>query len=417
MAGADRRVPVRGSDRIRPGTDRPVGTQTDRHPGANIRIILHTGKGGVGKTTIAAATAPHLADRGNRVLVMSTDPAHSLGDALSPSLASEPTRVAPGPDALEIDTLVENDRAWAGLRDYLARLMVREGEVTLATQEALLLPGLGELFSLLRVLDHASSGRYDVLVVDCAPTGETLSLLKYPERLDQLFRTALPTKRALVRILGKPFERLTRIPMPEDRLFDDVLGLLDRLKRLGELLHDGKVTTLRLVTTPEHVVIAETRRAHTWLTMYGFVVDAVVLNRIYPDSALGDYFEPWAEAQAAGIQRIEESLARLPIHRPSFQEREITGLEALGDLAHDDDPATVNYRGDYLRVTHGDGRLRLHISLPHADRAELGLHQNGDDLLLTHRNEHRRIAMPDSLHGRQVTGARFLHDEPVLTMT
>ena len=373
MAGADRRAPVRGSDRIHPGTDRPVGTQTDRHPGANIRIILHTGKGGVGKTTIAAATALHLADRGNRVLVMSTDPAHSLGDALSLSLTSEPTCVAPGLDALEIDTLVENDRAWAGLRDYLARLMVREGEVTLATQEALLLPGLGELFSLLRVPDHASSGNYDVLVVDCAPTGETLSLLKYPERLDQLFRTALPTKRTLVRVLGKPFERLTRIPMPKDRLFDDVLGLLDRLKRPGELLHDGEVTTLRLVTT-EHVVIAETRRSHTWLTMYGFVVDAVVLNRIYPDSA-------------------------------------------LGDLAHDDDPATVNYRGDYLRVTHGDGHLRLHISLPHADRAELGLHQNGDDLLLTHRNEHRRIAMPDSLHGRQVTGARFLHDEPVLTMT
>ncbi|VEJ58360.1 Arsenical pump-driving ATPase [Arachnia propionica] len=291
-----------------------------------MRIILYTGKGGVGKTTVAAATALHLADQGNRVLVMSTDPAHSLGDALSLSLTSEPTRVAPGLDALEIDTLVENDRAWAGLRDYLARLMVREGEVTLATQEALLLPGLGELFSLLRVLDHASSGSYDILVVDCAPTGETLSLLKYPERLDQLFRTALPTKRALVRILGKPFERLTRIPMPEDRLFDDVLGLLDRLKRLGELLHDREVTTLRLVATPEHVVIAETRRAHTWLTMYGFVVDAVVLNRIYPASALGDYFEPWAEAQAAGIQRIEESFAHLPIHRLPLQEREIAGL-------------------------------------------------------------------------------------------
>lgn len=386
-----------------------------------MRIILYTGKGGVGKTTVTAATALHLADQGNRVLVMSTDPAHSLGDALSLSLTSEPTRVAPGLDALEVDTLVENDRAWAGLRDYLARLMVREGEVTLATQEALLLPGLGELFSLLRVLDHASSGSYDILVVDCAPTGETLSLLKYPERLDQLFRTALPTKRALVRILGKPFERLTRIPMPEDRLFDDVLGLLDRLKRLGELLHDGKVTTLRLVATPEHVVIAETRRAHTWLTMYGFVVDAVVLNRIYPASALGDYFEPWAEAQAAGIQRIEESFAHLPIHRLLLQEREIAGLGALRDLARamygDDDPAAVNYRGDYLRVTRSDGCLRLHISLPHADRAELDLHQDGDDLLLTHRNEHRRIAMPDSLHGRQVTGARFLHDELVLTMT
>ena len=276
-----------------------------------MRIILYTGKGGVGKTTVAAATALHLAAQGNRVLVMSTDPAHSLGDALSLSLTSEPIRVAPGLDALEIDTLVENDRTWAGLRNYLARLMVREGEVTLATQEALLLPGLGELFSLLRVLDHASSGRYDVLVVDCAPTGETLSLLKYPERLDQLFRTALPTKRALVRILGKPFERLTRIPMPEDRLFDDLLGLLDRLKRLGDLLHDGEVTTLRLVATPEHVVIAETRRAHTWLTMYGFVVDAVILNRIYPASNRG----PRRRRQASSGSRRASRTCRSTVSR------------------------------------------------------------------------------------------------------
>lgn len=323
-----------------------------------MRIILYTGKGGVGKTTVTAATALHLADQGNRVLVMSTDPAHSLGDALSLSLTSEPTRVAPGLDALEVDTLVENDRAWAGLRDYLARLMVREGEVTLATQEALLLPGLGELFSLLRVLDHASSGSYDILVVDCAPTGETLSLLKYPERLDQLFRTALPTKRALVRILGKPFERLTRIPMPEDRLFDDVLGLLDRLKRLGELLHDGKVTTLRLVATPEHVVIAETRRAHTWLTMYGFVVDAVVLNRIYPASALGDYFEPWAEAQAAGIQRHRGELrtsADSPSPTPGTGNRRAGGPQRPGP-------------GDVRRRRPGGGQLPGRLPARHPQR-------------------------------------------------
>lgn len=385
-----------------------------------MRVILYTGKGGVGKTTVAAATALHLADRGRRVLTMSTDPAHSLGDALSQSLSNEPTPVAPRLDALEIDTLVENDKAWSSLRDYLGRVLVRGKEMSLATEEMLLLPGLGELFSLLRVLDHASSGRYDVLVVDCAPTGETMSLLKYPERLDQLFRTALPTKRALAKVLGRPFEKLTGIPMPEDRLFDDVLSLLDRLVRLGTLLRNGDVTTLRLVTTPERVVVAETRRAHTWLTMYGFVVDAVVLNRIYPQAALGGYFAPWADTQEMGIKRVEESFAHLPIHRLPLQEQEIVGHGALRGLAEhmygDSDPAAVNFRGDYMRVKRAGDVMRLHLSLPHAAKSDLDLQQDGSDLLLAHRNEHRRIALPDALAGRQVTRAQFQDGELVLTM-
>ncbi|MDO5094803.1 MAG: ArsA family ATPase, partial [Propionibacteriaceae bacterium] len=245
-----------------------------------MRVLLYTGKGGVGKTTVAAATALRLADTSRRTLVLSTDPAHSLGDALGQPLTNEPTQVAPCLEAAEIDTLAENDRAWENLRAYLGRLLMTGRAQDLATEEMLMLPGLGELFSLLRILEHAASGRYDAIVVDCAPTGETLSLLKYPERLQALFEAALPTKRALVRVLGRPFEKLTHVPMPEDRLFDDVMSLLDRLTQLADLLHDNDIATMRLVTTPERIVVAETRRAHTWLTMYGFVVDAVVCNRI-----------------------------------------------------------------------------------------------------------------------------------------
>lgn len=385
-----------------------------------MRVIIHTGKGGVGKTTVAVATALHLADEGHRVLVMSTDPAHSLGDALSMSLTNEPTPVAPGLDAMEVDAMAENDKAWAHLRTYLGRLLTRGGEVSLATEEALLLPGLGELFSLLRILDHASSGNHDVLVVDCAPTGETMSLLKYPERLDQMFRIALPTKRALVRILGGPFEKLTRIPMPQDQLFDDLLTLLDRLKRLGELLHDGDTTTLRLVTTPEHVVVDETRRAHTWLTMYGFIVDGVILNRIHPVEALSGYFAPWETAQAAGIQRVEESFPTLPILRLPLQGGEIYGLSALrdlGSLMYDGiDAAAVHSRGEHMRVTTAGDDLELRLVLPHADATDLDLRQDGTDLLVAHRNERRRIALPQAVAGRQVSRARFRDGELILTM-
>ncbi len=382
-----------------------------------MRVILYTGKGGVGKTTVAVATALRLADMGRRVLVMSTDPAHSLGDAVGVSLGNDPVAVAPNCDALEIDALIENDRAWENLRAYLGSLLVR-GDTDLATDEMLLLPGLGELFSLLRILDFADSGQYDVLVVDCAPTGETLSLLKYPERLDRLFRIALPTKRALLKVLGKPLEKLTRIPMPEDRLFDDVMNLLDRLTQLGRLLRDGEVTTLRLVTTPERIVVAETRRAHTWLMMYGFVVDAVILNRVYPEAALGGYFAPWAESQATGVRLIEESFRHLPVHRVPLWPGEIVGLDALLALSNqiygDYDPVAVNYRGEFTRVTRDDDRLLLHLKLPLADKAALDLQQEDADLLLAYRNEHRRIALPDSLVGLDVVGATFRDEELVV---
>lgn len=382
-----------------------------------MRILLYTGKGGVGKTTVAAATALHLADTGYRTLVLSTDPAHSLGDALSQPLTNEPTEVAPGLRAAEIDTLAENDLAWERLRAYLARVLTTNRVKDLASEEMLTLPGLGELFALLRILDHARSGEYDVIVVDCAPTGETLSLLKYPERLGKLFATALPTKRALVKVLGRPFEKLTKVPMPEDRLFDDVMGLLDRLTQLGDLLH-SEDATMRLVTTPERIVVAETRRAHTWLTMYGFVVDAVVCNRIYPDGALGGYFAPWAANQAAGVRIVEESFAHLPIHKLPLQSHEIEGLTGLRALAAamygDVDPAAVNYRDQVLKVTRDGDVMRLHIKLPEADKADLDLQQDGHDLLLAYRNEHRRIALPEV--GKEVVGARYSDGELVVTL-
>lgn len=384
-----------------------------------MRVILYTGKGGVGKTTVAAATALRLAETGRRTLVLSTDPAHSLGDALGQELGNQPRPVAEALDALEIDALTENDRAWGALRSYLGRLLARGEELSLATEETLLLPGMGELFNLLAILDHAESGEYDTLVVDCAPTGETLSLLKYPERLDRLFRIALPTKRALVKALGRPFEKLINIAMPEDRLFDDLLTLLDRLTRLGELLRD-KDTTVRLVTTPERIVVAEVRRAYTWLSLYGFVVDQVVVNRIYPEVALAGYFAAWAPIQAAGLETVSQSFGHLPVHRLELQDHEIAGLTGLRELSRelygDGDPAVVGYQGDRLRLTrHGD-EVCLHLWLPGAQKSQLDLQHEGNDLIVAYRNQRRRIALPDSVLGRQVSSAQYRDDELVVSM-
>lgn len=385
-----------------------------------MRILMFTGKGGVGKTTVAASTAVRLAEAGQRVLALSTDPAHSLGDSFGVPLGSSPTPVMEGLDALEIDALVENDAAWESLRAYLGSLLTKGRAASLVEEEVLLLPGLTELFSLLRILDYSSSDAYDVLVIDCAPTGETLSLLRYPERLERLFATALPVKRAALKVLGRPMEKLTGIPMPEDRLFDDVMGLLDRLTRLGILLRDGEITTMRLVTTPERIVVSEARRAYTWLSMYGFCVDAVVVNRVYPERALRGYFAPFAESQHAGLTLLAQSFGHLRMFAAELSDAEVVGLEGLGSFASrlygGDDPATVFYRGEFSRVLHAGDDLELHLRLPQADKTQLDLRTDGTDLILAYRNEERRFALPDSLVGREVTRARYTEEELVLTM-
>lgn len=385
-----------------------------------MRVLLFTGKGGVGKTTAAAATALKLAAAGRRVLAISTDPAHSLGDSLGVHLGNKPTRVAAGLDALEIDAVAENDHAWEALRTYLGSLMTQGKVASLAEEEVMVLPGLTELFSLLRILDYSDGADYDVLVVDCAPTGETLALLRYPERMERVFATALPLKRKVLKVLRKPMETLTRIPLPEDSLFDDVMGLLDRLTRLGELLRDGETTTVRLVTTPERIVVSEVRRAYTWLSMYGFTVDGVVINRVYPERALSGYFAPFAASQAAGLTLLQQSFAHLQLFRAELGDSEVVGVEDLGSFADrlygDADPAAVFYRGEFSRVVRDGDELQLRLRMPEAEKSQLDLRTDGTDLILAYRNEERRIALPDSLVGRDVTRARYSDEELVLTL-
>lgn len=385
-----------------------------------MRILIHTGKGGVGKTTVAAATAVELARRGRRTLVMSTDAAHSLGDSLGVRLGNDPVSVAPNLDAAEIDALAENDRAWGGLRDYFGRLLTHTAGPSLLTDEMLVLPGLTDLFSLLRILDVAESSAYDTLVVDCAPTGETLSLLNYPERLTRLIELALPTKRAMAKALGKPIEKLTSVPMPEDRLFDDVLNLTSRLRDLGTLLRDDSRTTLRLVTTPERIVVAEARRNLTWLTLFGFTVDGVIVNRVYPADALDGYFAPWAASQDAGLALIDESFAHVPVWRLPLQSREVTGLDALGavggQLYTDADPSDTFFHGDFYRVTRTGDTATLRVALPQAAKERIELSQEGDDVVLAYAGARRRIALPDSLRGTHVTRARYDTDALVLSL-
>lgn len=376
-----------------------------------MRTILYTGKGGVGKTCVAAATAIHLAERGERVLVASTDIAHSLGDALAIPVGSEAVEVAENLWALEIDPVVAGRAAWGRMQEYLRLLMTSHADDGIEADELLVFPGLEELFALLAILDIEDGGLYDVLIVDCAPTGETLSLLKYPERLGSFIGEMLPMKRAALKV-GRPvLEGVMKIPMPEDELFDEVASLVGRLERLRALLVDQDRVSLRVVTTAERIVVKEAKRAYSWLSLYGYNVDAVVVNRLYPEDALAGYFDRWTELQRSSLHEIEASFADVPVLRLALRHGELRGIpnlrEAACDLYGKVDPAEVLARSSQVDLRETADGYELSFAVPFFDKRDLELLQDGDHLVVSLANQTRRVELPACLRGREVAGARY----------
>ena len=382
-----------------------------------MRILIYTGKGGVGKTSIAASTAVKIARTGKKVLVMSTDQAHSLGDSLCMKLGTEPGEVFPGLDAMEIDPTRESRRAWGTLQDYLRQLISQKANGGIEADEVLLFPGLEELCSLIRILDLYEEGNYDVLVVDCAPTGETLSLLRYPERLSVLADRLLPMVRGVTSIFGGLISRKTTVPKPRDMVFAEFDSLVKRLNALQKILRDRSVTSMRIVTTPERIVLEEARRSFIWINEYDFGVDAVCINKIYPEEAMKGYFEGWQQMQRESLQLAAESFPGRRQFSLLLQDAEIRGIPALekaGDeLYEGDDPAQIYCREEAFRMEYDlkTGIRSLIISLPYADAEEIRTEKEGDDLILFVRNEVRRLRLPDILCRRDLDGQTFENGE------
>ena len=366
-----------------------------------MRILIYTGKGGVGKTSIAASTAVKIARTGKKVLVMSTDQAHSLGDSLCMKLGTEPGEVFPGLDAMEIDPTRESRRAWGTLQDYLRQLISQKANGGIEADEVLLFPGLEELCSLIRILDLYEEGNYDVLVVDCAPTGETLSLLRYPERLSVLADRLLPMVRGVTSIFGGLISRKTTVPKPRDMVFAEFDSLVKRLNALQKILRDRSVTSMRF----------------TWINEYDFGVDAVCINKIYPEEAMKGYFEGWQQMQRESLQLAAESFPGRRQFSLLLQDAEIRGIPALekaGDeLYEGDDPAQIYCREEAFRMEYDlkTGIRSLIISLPYADAEEIRTEKEGDDLILFVRNEVRRLRLPDILCRRDLDGQIFENGE------
>jgi arsenite-transporting ATPase len=375
-----------------------------------MRVLLFTGKGGVGKTTAAAATGALAASRGLKTLVISTDPAHSLSDALGVPLGSEPTEVEPGFAGQQVDAQARFERTWREVQGYLLTALEKVGVDPLEAEELTVLPGAEEVLALLAVREQVESGRYDVVIVDCAPTAETLRLLSLPDALNWYMRRIWPVERRVVRSLRPVLNRVSTVPMPTDIVFDAVERLHAELGAVRDILADGERTSVRLVLTPEAVVVAEARRTLTTLSLYGYRVDAVLANRIIPP---GDpWRDRWAKAQERQLAEVRESFAPLPILRVPYQDAEPVGLQALTEVAHaaygDVDPLGMPTQGDPMDVRRTDSGFTMSLPLPFASKESVDLSRRGDELVVTVDSWRRLLTLPSALRRCDVTGARFV---------
>jgi len=365
----------------------------------------------VGKTTLAAATAVRSAALGHRTLVVSTDAAHSLGDSLSLDIGSEPTSIGPKLDAMEIDVQHELEREFGPIQAFLSRFFRGQGLDEIVADELAVLPGMEELFSLLRVAELAQGGNYDALVVDCAPTGETLRMLAAPDVLRFYFRKIFPVQRVLARTVRPIAPLVTSIPVPEDDVFAALKRLYERIERLDPLLRDPSTTSIRIVLNLEKMVIAESERLFTYLGLYGYGIDAVLANRVVPALFKGAYFERQRQSQAIHRRRVAEGFGSMPVLESPLRESEVIGipdLEALGSVVYGaTDPTDVFHRGRPPKIEkRGDG-YAYSFDLPLATSDRVVAYASGGELTVTIDNWRRNIVLPRTLAFREVKEARL----------
>ncbi|MBI2911008.1 MAG: TRC40/GET3/ArsA family transport-energizing ATPase, partial [Chloroflexi bacterium] len=351
---------------------------------SNKRILLYTGKGGVGKTSIAAATALRAADRGIRTIVFSTDAAHSLADCFDLPVGPEPTAIAPELWAQEMEITTALDRYWGKIRDWISALLAWRGMDQVIAEELAILPGMEELASLLHITHYHDTEDYDLIVVDCAPTGETLRLLSFPEVLRWWMTHLFPIHRQAANVL-RPFVRpLLDIPVPDDTVFESIQQLYAQLDRMRTLLCDPALSSVRLVVNPEKMVIKEAQRTYTYLSLYGYGSDAVICNRILPADVGSPYFAAWQAQQSQNLALIESAFAPLPILRVPLFEQEVLGLPMLRRLADalygESDPAGHYAEGRAQTFREQNGTVVLCLALPFASREAIHLTRNGDEL-------------------------------------
>lgn len=373
-----------------------------------MRTLLFSGKGGVGKTSLAAATGIRLAQCGHRTLVMSVDPAHSLGDSfdigsdLFTRRTADPLNVRPNLDIQEINIQQEIKRHWQEISTYIVAVLRTSGISGVEAEELAILPGMEELSAMMYVNQYHRSGVYDAVVLDCAPTAESLRFVSMPTTLDWYMKHVFPLQRTVLKAVRPLANRVSPVELPTDRYFGNVADLAARIQGVDKILEDPLQTSVRLVTNAERMVLRETQRAFVYFSLHGLTVDRIFVNRVYPAEIGDQFFAAWRRTQSQVLTEIEAYFAPVPVRRiPLFQD-EICGLKALEELARilyeeGEDPAAISRDERPYSFEKVDGRYEVHLRLPFAAKGEIGLFKKGDELVIQVGTLRRHIGLPTSM--------------------
>lgn len=382
-----------------------------------MRVILMTGKGGVGKTSVAAATGLRCAELGYKTLVLSTDPAHSLADSFDLEMGHEPRLVRPNLWGAELDALMELEGNWGSVKRYITEVLQARGLDGVQAEELAILPGMDEIFGLVRMKRHYDEGSYDVLIIDSAPTGTALRLLSLPEvggwYMRKFYKPFQGMSMALRPLVEPLFRPIAGFSLPNKEVMDAPYEFYEQIEALEKVLTDPKKTSVRLVMNPEKMVIKESLRAHAYLSLYNVATDMVVANRIIPAEVSDPFFTRWKENQAQYKQEIYDNFSPLPIKEVPLYAEEMCGLAALDRLKETlfpegEDPAKVYYEETTLRVLQKENsQYSLEMYLPGIEKSQIELSKTGDELNVRIGNHRRNLVLPQALAALQPAGAKM----------
>ncbi len=385
-----------------------------------MRLIIYTGKGGVGKTSTSAATAYRLSELGYRTILMSTDSAHSLGDSLEMKLGTSITHVRENLDALEIDIIHEMKTRWNQLQDYISAFMLSQGMGEISAEEMAIMPGMEMISALFYVNQFEETDAYDVIVMDTAPTGETLRLLSFPDVTNWYLDKGFATVRRLMRVAKATVGKFMEMPLPSDEVMESIETIKDNMSKVKAILEDPERTTVRLVLNPEKMVIRETMRAYTYLSLYNKNVEAIVVNRILPSEAAdSDFLKDMMAEQKENLELIHSAFDPMEIKYCSMMRTELRGEDKLRSMAAmiygDEDPSKIYSKASPMSFETVDGEDHLVMRMPFVDSKDVELYRIDPATLMVHvGSQKRNVQLPDVLAHSDVVGAEFKDDKLII---